>query len=83
MDKKVYVLVYLNNGYDNVNASSEVYATKEGAEQALQEERESLISDYKGWGWKIKDDYKDKFVITSFDYSEFVEVHIEGRKIEV
>jgi hypothetical protein len=83
MDKKVYVLVYLNNGYDNENASSDVYATKESAEPALQEERESLISDYKGWGWKIKDDYKDKVVITSFDYSEFVEVHIEGRKIEV
>lgn len=81
MDKKVYVLVYLNNGYDNVNASSYVYATKEGAEKALQEERESLISDYKKWN--IKDDYKDKFVITSFDYSEFVEVHIEERKIEV
>lgn len=75
MNKKVYVLVYLNNGYDNVNASSDVYATKEGAEQALQEERESLIINYKGW--KIKDDYKDKFVITSFDYSEFIEVHIE------
>ena len=79
MDKKVYVLVYLNNGYDNVNASSEVYATKEGAEKALQEERESLIINYKGWN--IKDDYKDKFVISSFDYSEFVEVHIEERNI--
>lgn len=79
MDKKVYVLVYLNNGYDNVNAFSEVYATKEGAEKALQEEREGLISNY--GGWKIKDDYKDKFVITSFDYSEFVEVHIEERNI--
>jgi hypothetical protein len=81
MDKKVYVLVYLNNAYDNVSATSYVYATKEGAEQALQEERESLISVYKKW--KIKDDYKDKFVISSFDYSEFVEVRIEGRKIEV
>lgn len=79
MDKKVYVLVYLNNCYDNVNASSDVYATKESAEQALQEERANLISDYEGW--KINDDYKDKFVITSFDYSEFVEVHIEERNI--
>ena len=45
MEKKVYVLVYLTNGYDNVNASSDVYATKEGAEQALQKERKSLISE--------------------------------------
>lgn len=75
MNKKVYVLIYLNNGYGNVNASSDVYATKESAEKAFQEERESLISDYEGW--EIKDDYKDKFVISSFDYSEFVEVHIE------
>ena len=80
MNTKIYVLVYLNNGYDNVNASSDVYATKEGAEKALQEERESLISDYEGW--EIKDDYKDKFVLSSFDYSEFVEVHIEERNIQ-
>ena len=80
MGIKVYVLVYLNNGYENVNASSDVYATKEGAEKALQEERESLISDYEGW--EIKDDYKDKFVLSSFDFSEFVEVHIEERNIQ-
>ena len=79
MEKKVYVLVYLTNGYDNVNASSDVYATKEGAEQALKEERKSLISDYEGW--KIKDDYKNKFVLCSFDYSEFVEIHIEEHNI--
>lgn len=79
MDKKVYVLVYLNSNYDNVNASSDVYATQEGAEKALQEERESLIEDYEDW--EIKDDYKNKFVISSFDYSEFVEVHIEERTI--
>lgn len=80
MGIKVYVLVYLNNGCENVNACSDVYATKEGAEKALQEERESLISDYEGW--KIKDDYKDKFVLSSFDFSEFVEVHIEERNIQ-
>lgn len=79
MDKKVYILVYLNNCYDNVNASSDVYATKESAEKALQKERESLINDYVGW--EIKNDYKDKFVIALFDYSEFVEVHIEERNI--
>ena len=79
MEKKVYVLVYLTNVYDNVNASSDVYATKEGAEQALQEERKSLISDYERW--EIKDDYKNKFVLSSFDYSEFVEIHIEEHNI--
>lgn len=77
--KKVFVLVYLTNNYDNVNASSDVYVTKEGAEQALEKERENLIEEYDGW--EIKDDYANKFVISSFDYSEFVEVHIEERNI--
>lgn len=79
MDKKVYVLVYLNNGCGNVYATSNVYATKEGAEQALQKERESLISDYEEW--EIRDDNKNKFMLSPFDYSEFVEVHIEERSI--
>ena len=77
MEKKVYVLIHQENL--NAYSDSAVYTTKKVAEQALQEERERLISDYKKW--EIKDDNKHKFVLSSFDYAEFVSLHIEEHNL--
>lgn len=79
--QKVFVVIYLYSGENDINTTAWVNSTEEKAQDRLQQEREELINEYKEQGWEIQKDQPNMFVIHDGFYSNFVELKIIERYI--